>query len=898
MFDGLRVSLRRLLGRGRFEREMTDELQFHVEARIEDLVRRGVAPDEARRRAHIEFGGVDQYKERLRAARPGALLDGVVQDVRVSLRRMRREPTFALAVAATLSIGIGASTAVFGVASATLLSRIPYEEAERLAIGGSSWNGRAEIGNVSGLDYFDYRDSNRSFDDGAAFNPFPMPATVTGVGEPWEAQTGFVTWNLLRTLRVAPVLGRSFLPAEEAEADARVVLISFAVWQTRFAGARDVVGRTLMLDGGPQTIVGVLPEGLRFVGVGRRSGGGPLSTRPGEARPSGAEIWRVVARPGEARHLHNYHLIGRLRPGVSLAQAQRDVDGISRMLERDYPDSNTGKGLRLTSLQQYVGGDVRAGILMPAAATACLLLIACANVAGLMLARGQRRLGEVAMRAALGASRMRLVRQHLTESVVLTLPAGALGVAVAYGLQGLLFNLLPVEALSVTRPTVDGLLLVVALGMSIATGLLVGVVPAIRGTGTVLSPHFGTGRQAGERRQGARLRGALVVAQIAVSAVLLVGAGLVARSLARLTAVDFGFTSDRLLSARVDIQAPAYPDRARRQAFYSAVLDEVAALPGVTSVGATTQLPILDPGNTWVTRTPDRPASSPEEMEHTHLRRVSPGYFATMQIPLVKGRDISDSDRDGATAVAVLSESLARRLNPGQDPVGRTVLLYDNLSRPPKEVPYEIVGVVRSARLANPRDEADPAMYLSIFQASPRSLRLVIRTSGDPSAVAAPLRRIVARHDRNALVTGVQTMDAVVDRAFADFRRVAGYLALFAGVALLLAAVGLYGALAYHVSQQQHEIGVRLALGANRATVLGMVVRRGAVLVTAGLVAGLAAAHPATRLVGALLFETAPLDPATYSGAAVALGLVAAVACLVPALRAVRVDPAVVLRSE
>jgi putative ABC transport system permease protein len=898
MFDGFRVALRRLLRRDRFEREMTDELPFHLEARIEDLVRRGVAPDDARRRARIEFGGVDQYKERLRAARRGSLLDAVAQDVRLSVRRMRREPTFAVAVAATLSIGIGASTAVFGVASATLVSRIPYEGAERLAIGGSSWNGSPELGHVSGLDYFDYRESSRSFDDLAAFNPFPMPATVTGVGEPWEVQTGFVTWNLLRTLRVAPLLGRSFLPAEETQADARVVLIGFAVWQSRFGGARDVVGRTLVLDGDPQTIIGVLPPGLRFVGVGRRGGGGPLSTRPGEARPSGAEIWRVVARPGEARDLHNYHLAGRLRPGVSLAQAQRDVDAISRTLERDYPDSNKDKGLRLTSLQQYIGGDVRAGILLPAAATACLLLIACANVAGLMLARGQRRMGDVAMRAALGASRMRLVRQCLTESIVLTLPAGAIGVAAAYVLQGLLFHLLPVEALSVTRPTVDGLLLLFTVCMSLVTGLLVGIVPAIRGTRTTLSPHIGTGRQADERRPGTRLRGALVVAQIAVSTVLLVGAGLVARSLVRLTAVDFGFTSNRLLSARVDIQAPAYPDRARRQAFYAAVLSEIAALPGVASVGATTQLPILDPGNTWRIRTPDRPAGSDSEMQPVRLRRVSPGYFATMGMGLLAGRDISAADRDTTPAVAVVSESLARALYPGRDPIGRVALLQNTLSRPPGEVAYEIVGVVRSARLASPRDEADPAMYLSIFQASPRSLRLVVRTSGDPSTAATPLRQIVARHDRNALVTGVQTMDAVVEGAFADFRRVAGYLALFAGVALLLAAVGLYGALAYHVSQQQHEIGVRLALGANRASVLGMVLRRGGSLVTAGLVVGLAAAQPGTQLVGSLLFETARLDPVTYSGAAVALGFVAAVACLVPALRATRVDPVDVLRSE
>lgn len=898
MFDRCRVFLRRLLRRDRFERDMAEELQFHIEARTDDLVRHGLAPDDARRRARVEFGGVDQCKERLRAARPGALLDAVLQDAAVSVRRMRREPTFALAVTATLSIGIGASTAVFGVASATLLSRIPYEDAGRLVIGGSSWNGRPEIGHVSGLDYFDYRESNRSFDDLAAFNPFPMPATVTGVGEPWEVQTAFVTGNLLRTLRVAPALGRSFLPEEEAQADARVILISHAVWQRRFGGAQDVLGRTAMLDGAPQTIVGVLPPGLRFVGVGRRGGGGPLSTRPGEVRPSGADIWRVVARPAEARHLHNYHLVGRLRPGVTLAQAQRDVDGISRTLAREYPDSNTDKGLRLTSLQQYIGGDVRAGILLPAAASACLLLIACANVAGLMLARGQRRMGEVAMRTALGASRMRLVRQHLTESVVLTLPAGAVGVAIAYALQGLLFHLLPVEALSVTRPTVDGLLLVFAFGMSIATGLLVGIVPAIRGTGIALSPHLGTGRQVGERRQSARLRGALVVAQIAVSAVLLVGAGLVARSLVRLTAVDFGFTADRVLTARVDIQAPAYPDRVQRQAFYAAVLDDVAALPGVTAVGATTQLPILDPGNTWRIRTPDQPAGSDRDLGPVRLRRVSPGYFATMGMGLLGGRDISAADRDTTRPVAVVSESLARRLYPGRDAIGRIALLQDNFSRPPKEVPYEIVGVVRSARLANPRDEADPALYLSIFQASPRSLRLVVRAAGDPSAVAAPLRQIVARHDRNALVTGVQTMDAVVGRAFADFRSVAGYLALFAGVALLLAAVGLYGALAYHVSQQQHEIGVRLALGASRAGVLGMVLGRGGALAAGGLLAGLVAALPGTRLVGGLLFETPPIDPVTYAGAVLSLAIVAAVACLVPALRAVKVDPAAVLRSE
>jgi predicted permease len=883
----VRVFLDRLLRRNRFEDDLAEELGFHLEARVDDLVRRGLDPAEARRRARLEFGGVEQYKERVRAARPGALLDTLVQDVRLSVRRLRREPTFALAVAVTLSLGIGASTAVFGMVSTTLLSRIPYAAADRLVIGGSTWDG-PELGFASGLDYFDYRGSNRSFDDLAALSPFSASYTVTGGEEPWEVEVSSVTWNLLRTLRVDPVVGRHFRPDEEAQADARVAIISFGLWQRRFGGTRDVVGRTIALDGSPHSIVGVLPRGFRFVGVGR----------PGSGRRAEAEIWVVLARPGEARHLHNYHLVGRLKPGVPMAQAQRDVDAISRTLERAYPDSNKGKGLRLISLQEYLGGDVRTGLLLPAATTACLLLIACANVAGLLLARGQRRMGEVAMRSALGASRWRLVRQQLTESVVLTLPAGVLGVGVAYVLQRLLLHLLPVDGLGITQPVVDGLVLLFALAISAATGLLVGVMPAVRGAAVNLLPHLGTGRQAGAHGRGARLRSGLVVAQIAISVVLLVGFGLVARSLVRLSAVDLGFSTQRVLTARLEIPRPAYRERARRQAFFTSLLQEIRALPGVRSAGATTNVPILDPGNTWTTSSPDRPPAPGQEREHTHLRRVLPGYFTTMSIPLLKGRDISETDRDQAPAVAVLSESLAGRLYPGQDPVGRTVLLYDNLSLPPKEIPYQVVGVVRSARLADPREEADPAMYLSMLQVGPLAARIVVRTTGDPQGLAGPIREIVRRHDRNVLVTDVQTMDTIVDGAFTDFRRMVRYLGLFAGIALLLAAVGLYGALAYHVSQQQHEIGVRLALGATRGGVLGLVLRRGGWLVAIGLLLGVAAAYPGTRLVHDLLFETVPLDPATYLGAVLVLGLVAATACLVPALRATRVDPAVVLRSE
>jgi putative ABC transport system permease protein len=791
MFRATRVFLRRLLRRDRFERELADELQFHLEARVDDLVGRGLDPAAARRRARVEFGGVEQYTERLRARRPGASLDALVQDVRLSVRGLRREPTFALAVTLTLSLGVGASTAVFGMASTTRLSRIPFSEPDRLVVGRSTLDG-AGGGFVSGLDYFDYRDASRSFDGLAAFYPFPDSLAVTGRGDPWHARAGYVTWNLFRTLGVRPVVGRDFLPEEEAEVDARVA--------------------------------------------------------------------------------------------------------IARALAREYPDTDKGMGLRFVSLQQYLGGGVRAGLLLPVAATAGLLLIACANAAGLLLARGQRRMPEVAMRSALGASRWRLVRQHLTESVVLSLPASLLGVGVAYVLQGLLLYLLPVGRLGVDRPVVDGLVLLFALAASVATGLVVGLVPALRGAAVSLSPHLGAWRQAGGRTRSARLRSGLVVVQIAVSVVLLVGAGLLARSLLRLSAVDLGFSPDRVLAARIEAPATAFRERASRQALFSSILGDVRALPGVRSAGATNALPIQDPGNIWRTRVADRPLPAGERGERTFVRLISSGYFATMNMPIVRGRGIWESDRDGAPPVAVISESLARRLFPGQDPLGRTVVLIDSLRA--TEVAYQIVGLVRDARLSDPRVEGNPAMYLSFLQASPGPLRIVVRTAGPATDLAAPIREIVRRHDRDALMTDVSTMDAVVDESLAGFRRVVRYLGLFAGLALLLAAVGLYGALAYHVSQQEHELGVRLAMGATRVGILGLVFRRGAGLVVTGVLMGVAAAYPGTRLVRGLLFDTLPLDPAAYAGAALALGLVAAAACLVPAVRAIRVDPAVVLRSE
>lgn len=829
--------------------------------------------------------------ERARRSESGRHLDGTVrsrivsrpeslaQDLRHSVRRLRAEPTLTVVVALTLSLGIGASTAVFGVLSTTLLSRIPYEEPDHLTIGRTAYVGAPEgtFNGVSFPNYLDYRESNRSFEDLAAIWDGISQVTVTGNEEAWAASTSYATWNLFHTLRVTLVLGRSFLPEEEEQDDPRVVLISFGVWQTRFGGDRDVLGRTLVLEGSPHTIVGVLPRNFRFLWD--------------------VDIWRVAVRPGATRDMNAFYLVGRLGSGVSMAQAQTEVTAISTALERDYPEYNESARLRLTSLQLYLGGGVRMGLLLPAAATACLLLIACVNVAGLLLARGQRRTAETAIRSALGASRGRLIQQLLLESIVFTLPGGVLGIGIAYLLQGILLHLTPVNLLGVSQPILDGLVLLFALVVSVVTGLLVGVVPAIRGSLVTPSLQLGSGRQVGERRCSIRLRGGMVAVQIALSVALLIGSGLVARSLLKLSTVDLGFSVDQVYAAGIRIPATINRQRSEEQPFFMSVLQEIRTLPGVKSVGAISRWPILSPGGNWRTRAADRPLAEGEYGELAYLRYVSPGYFATMNIPIQGGRDFLDTDRSDAPKVAVLSESLAAILYPDQNPVGRTIMLIVNaLNR--REVAYEIVGVVSNVRLNSPRVSGDPVLYLSAFQAQPTWMGITVRSSGDPAALTASIRRIVRHTAPDALVTSVAAMEEIVARPLADFRRMVWYLGLFAGIALLLAVIGLYGALAYHVNQQEHEIGVRLAVGATRSDILGLVFRRGSGIVVIGLLLGLCVGYPGTALVRDLLFETAPLDPATYGVALLVLGLAAGTACLVPALRALRLDLAIMLRNE
>ena len=866
-------TLQSIFRKNALDRDLDEELRSYVDLVTDEQIRDGAGPADARRRARLDLGGFDQVTEHVRDARLGASLDTLLQDSRYALRSLGKNIGFTVVALLVLAIGIGGTTALFSTVNTALLRAVPFSQPDRLVMGNKTYSGRL-AGPVSRLDYFDYRERSRSFESLAA-TAGSSEQTITGGDRPELVRAGLVTWNMFSTLGVAPALGRSFLPDEEVTGGATVVVISHGLWQRRFAGSPQVVGQVLSLDGTPLTVVGVMPAGFAFLFE--------------------ADAWRLVTRDGPydlVRDSHSHYVVGRLKPGVSIEQAQSEADAISSALEQQYPATNKGKGLRLIDLHAYLVDDVRAGLLLLMGTTVLVLLIACANVAGLLLARGQSRYPEMAMRVALGASRMRLLRQLLTESVLLSVFAGLAGIAVAYLLQGLLLELLPIGDLGVERTSgLEATPLLFALSVSVATGLLVGIVPALRATAVAPSEQLKSGTRGSEGRPGTRFRGGLVVLQVAMSITLLVGSGLLVRSLVEMATVDPGFDAENLLTGQVRIQARDYPSPELRAAFFESLLESTRRLPGVVSAATVNRMPIRNRGQDWGVWPAEQSQPLPEDTFFAMARWVSPGYFQTMDIPLLRGRDIAATDAPGARQVIVLSESYARRIFPDRDPLGRTVrvMFVDG--------EYEVVGIVADARL-NFLSREDLAFYLSAAQMNSTALQLAVRTNRDPASLIEPVRQLLRRKDPNVVFARPTAMKTVIDDSLSGFRVVSISAGLFAGIALALVAIGLYGVLAYNVSQRSTEIGIRLALGASRRDVLGLVLRRGAVLLGSGLLFGLLGAWSATGLVRQFLFQTEPADPAAYGSALLLLAFVATGACLLPAWRAVRINPVDVLRKE
>lgn len=867
----LRRRLEVLLRKNAVEHEMDEEMRFHLEMEVRQHMASGLSYDEARRRALVDFGGVERFKEEVRDARGARVVDDFVQDVRVAVRSLPKQPVFLVTVLVTLAVGIGGNVAMFGVLDASLLRALPYPEADRLVLGRVTYQG--QVGNtVSGPDYFDYREQVSATERLAALTPFSIQSTVVAGGEAERVSAPLVSHDLFATLGVDPMLGRHFRPEEGEPGGGGVVMLSHAFWERGMGGDPGVVGRTLRVDGDPLTVVGVMPAGFRFL--------------------VDADVWLPMTRGGPyagARQFHNWVLVGRLAPGASVTSAQAEVDVVSRQLAEAYPETNEAKGLNLTPLQDALVEGYRSTLTLLTAAVIVLLLVAGSNVAGLLVARGTARRSEMAVRSVMGAGKGRLSRQLLAEHTLLAVAAAALGLGLATWLQRAILGFVPMQTLGPIEAGLSPRMVAAALAVTGVTLLLFGVVPALRVAGADPARSLRSGTRTAGSLGATRARSALVVTQVALTAVLLVVSGLLLRSFAEIRGVDPGFDTERLLTARVALPSGEYEDPERRVQLFTELRRRVSETPGVEAVGLTTHVPIRDTGGNVRVAPPEEWGGGGVFERIAYQRVVMPGTFDALGIPILAGRDVAPTDDRASSNVIVVSESLAASLFPdGGSPLGRVVGMDVGADEPWLA---EVIGVVGDVAPSSLTAGPGYSMYLSYAQRTPAGLTLAVRTTAAGAGVVPVLRGILSELDPDVPLANVLTMDEVLAWSVSGQRSLTLLLVSFASIALLLAAVGLYGVLAYQVSRRAHEIGVRIALGASTSSVSTDILRGGLVLVGVGLAVGLPAALAATRLVEGMLFEVGELDPLTYVGVTLFLGAVASLACVVPARRAARVDP-------
>ncbi len=808
-------------------------------------------------------------------------MESFVRDVRYGIRTLARTPGFTAVVVLTLALGIGANTAIFSVLNAVVLRPLPFHDPERLVM---IWETDPPRGNMQSVASYpsvqDWRSQSRSLKYIATF--LPQMHTLTGVERPEPLEGARVSAEFFPMLGVRPALGRTFLPEDDRVGAANVAILSDDLWRRRFGGDPAVVGGTLSLDGIEFTVVGVLPAGFDF-----------------PVRIAGAEVWTPTALDESflpERGLRVVMAAGRLKPGVTLAQGQADMDAVIRSLQEQHPRIYEESGIRLVPLHEQVVGDVRPALLIFLGAVGLVLLIACANVASLLLARGAGRRAEFAVRAAVGAGRLRLVRQLLTESVLISLFGGALGVLVAlWGLETLV-AVVPAELPRAGQISLDGRVLAFAAAITLLTGLLFGLAPVLGVLRRDLHESF---KEAG-RAQGvpARhgLRGALVVAEVALALTLLAGAGLLTRSFQRLVNVDPGFDTGNLLTFYMDAGFSKPMNSPQRAALYEEIRERLAALPGVESVVAGTSLPLWGSRIGFGVVIEGRPDPSPSEVQSARYCAVTTGYFRSLGIPLLKGRTFTDRDRLGSPGVMVINEAMARRFFPDEDPLGQRIgagmILWEDEPRS-----FEIVGIVGDAR-ESLSSEPQPYMYVPSLQQTWPFMAFALRSTVDPGRLVGAVRAEVASLTREEAAFEFMTMDERSATGVAQQRFAMFLLAAFGAVALILAALGIYGTLSYFVAQRTHEVGVRMALGAQRGSVLRLVLKRGLTLTAIGLLIGLVVSLASARVLSSQLYETDPTDPISFIAVSLLLGIVALLACFLPAHRATRVDPVVALRCE
>jgi putative ABC transport system permease protein len=813
-------------------------------------------------------------------------MDSLLQDLRYSFRRLIKSPAFSLIVVVTLALGIGANSAIFSAVNAILLRPLPYPEAGRLVTINHYYPTLNDLkAPVSAPGFRDYQQRTRSFASMAVESGWN--ANLTGVGDPVRLQGSRVTGRFFQTLGVAALIGRTVQPGEDSTGRDHVVVLSYGLWQRMFGGQRSVVGSRLSLNGESYDVIGIMPTEFRDFFSRNAEIWAPLSFTPEQLNGDRTTEWLNVT--------------ARLKPGVTLPDAAAELSALSTQLKQDYAEYAPSWSLTAERLSRLASGDIRPALLVLLGAVGFVLLIACANVANLLLARAAGRTREIAVRTAVGATRERLVRQLLTESVMLSLAGGVLGLALAWGGLRALLALKGGNLPRADEIGIDGNVMMFTLVISVLTGLLFGLAPALHFSGLDLHGSLKEGTR-GATSDGSThaVRRALVVAELALALTLLTGAGLLVKSFGRLQNVDPGFDPDNLLTFNIALPMTRYRTDTAQIAFFDAVLPRLAQVPGIKAIGATSVLPF---GGSWTTSSLEIegyqvPRGEPGPWGDR--RDVSAGFFEAMRIPLLQGRTLTEDDRAGTRRVAVIDDEFVRRYWPHENPIGKRITFgppagaADTSSREW----IEIVGVVGHTKHEGLAAEPRIQYYLPYRQEVRPALTVVARTSGDPARYVNALRSVVRSVDTDQPISQVRTMDELLEQSVGQRKLSMLLLTLFSGIALLLASVGIYGVMSYSVAQRAREIGVRIALGAERSDVLRMVLRQGMRLALAGVGLGLIAALVLTRVVASQLYEVRATDPGTFVLVASLLTAVALAANLIPALRATRVDPAVVLRDE
>ena len=805
------------------------------------------------------------------------------KEIQYAARALLKRPGFSLVAILTLALGIGANTAIFSVVNATLLRPLPFKDPERVVI---IWGSLPKlIGTLpnSSANFVNLKAQSQTFERLAAFRSWTWQST--GGAEPELLRGARVSADFFEAVGAGPVLGRVFTPEEDLPNRAPVAIISYDLWQRQFGGDANVIGRTIMLTGQSAMIVGVMPQGFRFPGG--------ANMIPGLQFALDNDVWMPLAITDEERGRHgnlNLAVIGRLKPGVSSLQGETEL----RAIQQSLPLGTIGYSLNAVSLHQQMVGNIRKPLLVLLATVALVLLIACANIANLLLARATSRQKEIAIRAALGAARRRIVGQLLTESLLLSLVGGAIGLLLAVWGNSLLVSLIPRDVPRIHDTGLDARILLFTFAISVVTGVIFGLVPALQASRVDLNQSLKDG---GRDTPGAgqnRLRSLLVVSEVAIALVLLIGAGLLMKSFTRLLDVEPGFNPDHVLTLELqlaNLPPSRYESQDEQVKFFEQLFARLQSLPGVENAGGVLSLPLSGASESTDVMLDERPETADTRPESDYTM-VTPAYFSTLQIPLLQGRQFSTHDKKDAPQVVIINDILAARLWPGEDAIGRRLRVgFEKEQR-------EVIGVVGSIKQMALDTPTRPAMYLPHAQAPTNRLTLLVRTTGEPLAMAAAVREQVRAIDKDVPVTHVQTMEKVLGASVAQPRFSMLLVGLFAGLALVLSTVGIYGVMAYSVSRRAHEIGIRMALGAGAGQVLKLVLKDGMSLAFAGIVLGLLGAFALTRLMASLLFGTSAKDPLTFASVAVFLAVVAFMACYIPARRATKVDPLIALRNE